>query len=64
VAAQHTVGVRWSRDFAGRDHIERRLSFARPLSAQQKEQLLQVAAETPVTSVLRVGIAIQSSVVD
>jgi putative redox protein len=70
-AAQHdwslgkiTVGVRWSRDSAGRDHIERRLSFARPLTAEQKEQLLQVAAETPVTSVLRAGIAIQSSVVD
>lgn len=70
-AAQHdwslgkiTVGVRWSRDAAGRDHIERRLSFARPLTAEQKEQLLQVAAETPVTSVLRAGIAIQSSVVD
>lgn len=59
-----TVGVRWSRDAAGRDHIERRLSFARPLTAEQKEQLLQVAAETPVTSVLRAGIAIQSSVVD
>jgi putative redox protein len=70
-AAQHdwslgkiTVGVRWSRDAAGRDHIERRLSFARPLTADQKEQLLQVAAETPVTNVLRAGIAIQSSVVD
>jgi len=70
-AAQHewslgkiTVGVRGSRDSGGRDHIERRLSFARALSAQQKEQLLQVAAETPVTSVLRAGIAIQSSVVD
>jgi len=70
-AAQHdwslgkiTVGVRWSRDSAGRDHIERRLSFARPLTAEQKEQLLQVAAETPVTSVLRAGIAIQSAVVD
>jgi putative redox protein len=70
-AAQHewslgkiTVGVRWSRDSVGRDHIERRLSFARPLTAEQKEQLLQVVAETPVTSVLRAGIAIQSSVVD
>jgi len=70
-AAQHdwtlgkiTVGLRWSRDGAGRDHIERRLSFARPLTGEQKEQLLQVAAETPVTSVLRAGIAIQSSVVD
>jgi len=59
-----TVGVRWSRDTAGKEHIERRLSFARPLTAEQKEQLLEVAAETPVTSVLRAGIAIHSSVVD
>ena len=59
-----TVGVRWSRDPSGRDHIERRLSFARPLTTEQKARLLQVAAETPVTSVLRAGIAIQSSVVD
>jgi putative redox protein len=70
-AAQHdwtlgkiTVGVRWSRDAAGRDHIERRLSFARALSPEQKTRLLEVAAGTPVTSVLRSGIAIQSSVVD
>ena len=34
-----TVGVRWSRDAAGEEHIERRLSFARPLSAAQKECL-------------------------
>jgi putative redox protein len=59
-----TVGVRWSRDAAGREHIERRLSFARPLSTEQKTQLLEVAAGTPVTSVLRGGIAIQSSVVE
>ena len=59
-----TVGLRWSRNAQGQDHIERRLSFARPLTAEQKEQLLQVAGETPVTSVLRAGIAIQSSVVD
>jgi putative redox protein len=59
-----TVGVRWSRDASGREHIERRLSFARPLSAEQKAQLLEVAAGTPVTSVLRGGIAIQSSVVE
>jgi len=70
-AAQHdwslgkiTVGVRWSRDAAGREHIERRLSFARPLTVEQKEALLKVAAETPVSSVLRAGISIQSSVVD
>jgi putative redox protein len=59
-----TVGVRWSRDASGRDHIERRLSFARPLSPEQKTRLLQVAADTPVTSVLRGGIAIQSAVVE
>jgi putative redox protein len=59
-----TVGVRWSRHAAGTDHIERRLSFSKPLTAEQKAQLLEVAAATPVTSVLRSGIAIQSSVID
>jgi len=59
-----TVGVRWSRDAGGRDHIERRLSFARPLTTEQKAQLLEVASGTPVTAVLKAGIAIQSAVVD
>ncbi len=59
-----TVGVRWSRNSAGAEHIERRLSFGRPLSAEQKARLLEVASATPVTSVLRPGIAIQSSVID
>ncbi|MFZ0009995.1 MAG: OsmC family protein [Steroidobacteraceae bacterium] len=59
-----TVGVRWSRDAAGKDHIERRLSFTKPLSAEQKTRLLEVADLTPVTGVLRAGIAIQSLLVD
>ena len=59
-----TVGVRWSRDASGNEHIERRLSFARALSAEQKARLLQVADSTPVTSLLRAGITIQSSVID
>lgn len=59
-----TVGVRWSSHAAGSDHIERRLSFSKPLTAEQKARLLEVAAATPVTSVLRSGIAIQSSVID
>lgn len=59
-----TVGVRWSRDPSGGEHIERRLSFTKPLSAAQKTDLLQVAEHTPVTGVLRAGIRIQSSVVD
>ena len=60
-----TVGVRWSRDpGGGAEHIERRLSFSKPLSAAQKERLLEVAEATPVTDVLRAGIAIQSQIVD
>src|SRR5215472_16363652 len=42
-----TVGVRWSRDADGHEHIERRLSFSRPLTAPQKESLLEIAANTP-----------------
>jgi putative redox protein len=59
-----TVGVRWSRNPSGADHIERRLSFSRPLTADQKASLLELAATTPVASVLRAGIAIHSSVID
>ena len=70
-AAQHdwslgkiTVGLRWSREPPGREHIERRLSFGKPLSSEQKTQLLEVAAGTAVTRVLVGGIPIQSSVQD
>ena len=59
-----TVGVRWSRDAEGRDHIERRLSFTKPLTAAQKSRLLEVAESSPVTELLRAGIRIQSSVLD
>jgi len=59
-----TVGLRWSREPSGREHIERRLSFARPLSHEQKTQLLEVAGDTPVTRLLRLGLPIQSAVQD
>ena len=59
-----TVGVRWSRDADGSEHIERRLSFTKPLSAAQKTRLLEVAETTSVTQVLRAGIRIHSLVVD
>ena len=59
-----TVGVRWSRDAQGQEHIERRVSFGRPLTAPQKESLLDIAANTPVTRVLRAGITIQSALMD
>jgi putative redox protein len=59
-----TVGVRWSRDEAGQEHIERRLSFGRALDAAQRARLLEVAAATAVTALLKSGIAIHSSIVD
>ena len=59
-----TVGVRWTRDAEGREHIERRVSFSRPLSAPQKVAMLEVVGNTPVTRVLGAGIAIQSALMD
>jgi putative redox protein len=59
-----TVGVRWSQGADGQAHIERRVSFARPLSAEQKAELLKVAEASDVSQILRPGIALQSSVVD
>ena len=59
-----TVGLRWSRNAAGGEHIERRISFSRPLTPDQKEAALEIAADTPVTRVLRNGITIQSALMD
>jgi putative redox protein len=59
-----TVGVRWSRDDSGKDHIERRLSFSKALTPEQRARLLEAVAATAVTSVLKAGIAIHSSVVE
>ena len=59
-----TVGIRWSRDPSGHEHIERRMSFARPLSEAQKAELLKAADEAPICALLRPAIAIQSTIVD
>jgi putative redox protein len=59
-----TVGIRWSPGGAGGEHIERRLSFGKPLSPEQKRELLQIAENSEISQLLRPGIAIQSSVVD
>jgi putative redox protein len=58
-----TVGMRWTAEGDG-EHIERRLSFAKPLSAEQKAHLLQVAEETPVSRLIGRGIRIASAIVD
>jgi putative redox protein len=59
-----TVGVRWSRDAAGREHIERRLSFGKPLSEAQRTRLLEVAAAAEISALLAPAITIQSAIVD
>jgi putative redox protein len=59
-----TVGLRWSRDADGREHIERRVSFSRSLTATQRERLLEIATTTPITCVLSAGIVIQSALMD
>lgn len=56
-----TVGLRFARDADGREHIERKLSFGKPLTAEQKERLLEVAARTPVTLTLSKGLEVRSS---
>ena len=58
------VGLRWSRDDAGHDYIDRRLSFTKLLTAQQKRHLLDAVAQTQLTKLLVPGITIHTSVVD
>jgi putative redox protein len=59
-----TVGVRWSRDASGQEHIERRLSFSKPLSEEQRLALLKVAAGSDISALLQPVIAIRSALVD
>ena len=58
-----TVGLRYTpADDNQKAHIERRLSFAKPLTEQQIQRLLEIAGKTPVTLALIGGIAIDTSV--
>ncbi|MBS0378455.1 MAG: OsmC family protein [Proteobacteria bacterium] len=59
-----TVGVRWSRNEGGEEHIERRLSFGRPLSEPQKLELLKVVEQAPISALLAHGVRIQSAILE
>jgi putative redox protein len=58
-----TVGLRYT---AGSDdqqaHIDRRLSFGKPLTDEQQRRLLEIADKTPVTRTLKAGVAIDTSI--
>jgi len=57
-----TVGLRYTLDQDQRGHIERRLSFSKPLSAEQTHRLLEIAGGTPVTLALMPGVKIDTKI--
>jgi putative redox protein len=58
-----TVGLRYT---AGSEtekaHIERRLSFSKPLTEEQQRRLIEIADKTPVTLTLKAGLTIDTSI--
>ena len=60
-----TVGLRYTPadDNLPKAHIERRLSFSKPLTDDQTNRLLEIAAKTPVTLTLTAGVTIDTSIV-
>src|SRR5271163_5016414 len=58
-----TVGLRYTAPDDQKAHIDRRLSFSKPLTDEQTQRLLEIAGKTPVTRALMAGITIETSVV-
>ncbi len=59
-----TVGLRFTRDEQTGERIDRRLSFSKALSAEQKARLAEIAGKTPVTKTLLHGLRIDTTIVD
>jgi len=59
-----TVGLRFARGTDDQERIDRRMSFSKPLSPEQKARLVEIAGKTPVTMTLSRGVAIDTSVAD
>jgi putative redox protein len=58
-----TVGLRYTTAEDQPDHIDRRLSFSKPLSTEQTDRLLEIAAKTPVTRTLQAGVKIDTKII-
>lgn len=58
-----TVGLRYTENEDQKGHIDRRLSFSKPLTAEQSQRLLEIAGKTPVTRMLTAGLLIDTSIV-
>jgi putative redox protein len=59
-----TVGLRFTRDEAGNESIDRRLSFSKSLTDGQKQRLLEIVGKTPVTKTLMRGLEIRSTLAE
>jgi putative redox protein len=57
-----TVGLRYTANEDQKPHIDRRLSFSKPLTAEQTQRLLEISAKTPLTRILLPGVTIDTSV--
>src|SRR5882757_2268538 len=57
-----TVGLRFTAADDEKGHIDRRLSFSKPLTAEQTQRLLEIAAKTPVTRTLMAGVTIETTI--
>jgi len=58
-----TVGLRYTAGAEDqRGHIDRRLSFSKPLTAEQVQRLLEIAGKTPVTRLLMPALTIETAV--
>lgn len=57
-----TVGMRYTAHDDQKAHIDRRLSFSKPLSDEQTQKLLEIAGKTPVTRTLLAGVTIDTAI--
>ena len=58
-----TVGLRYTAgEDQKKDHIDRRLSFSKPLTAEQTRRLLEIAGKTPITRTLMAGMTIETTI--
>ena len=58
-----TVGLRYTASDDQKGHIDRRLSFSKPLTVEQTQRLLEIAGKTPVTKTLSDGVTIATTIV-
>ena len=57
-----TVGLRYTAHDDQKAHIDRRLSFSKPLSDEQTQKLLEIAGKTPVTRTLLACVNIDTAI--